>query len=172
MPYHGDILGWGGKKVNTEVQDFFHKAVDVATRLRLVRVANRLRQGEMAGALDMSASNYSKMEIGARRVTPETIGKLCRRFGVSEEWMREGKGEGPRDVAGQLKEAASVVREPGCVYPECTERMKPYATVDDAIGFLASQFSVDRDELRKALLELLANFQSGRGKDPIRGGES
>ena len=58
---------------------------DVGKRLYLIRRLHKCSQKQVAQAIGVDQSNYSKMEKGKRRVKPSTIKKLSILYGCPEE---------------------------------------------------------------------------------------
>lgn len=61
-------------------------------RLRQMREALHLSQADVAKVLGVSPGTISKIEIGLTSPRPATITLLCKAYGVSEEWFRNGNG--------------------------------------------------------------------------------
>lgn len=62
-------------------------------RLRKIREDSKLGMREFAERLGMSHSAISLLENGKRNPSSQFIKSVCREFGISEEWLKTGKGE-------------------------------------------------------------------------------
>lgn len=62
-------------------------------RIKALRKALGLSQGQFAEALGMSISSAQKWEIAAAIPSSATVKLMAERFGASEEWIRSGAGE-------------------------------------------------------------------------------
>lgn len=58
---------------------------NIGDRLYLIRKMHKCSQSQVAKAIGMDQSNYSKMEKGKRRVRPSTVRKLSILYGCPEE---------------------------------------------------------------------------------------
>lgn len=76
-------------------------------RIRKVRKALNISQNEFAESLNLKRNSISLIEVGKRNPSDRTISDICRRFNVSEKWLREGDGDmfikTPAGVMEQLK---------------------------------------------------------------------
>ena len=62
-------------------------------RLRVLRKALGLNQGQLGNILGISNTAVSKLEKGENKITEQNIRALCRELYVSEVWLRTGAGE-------------------------------------------------------------------------------
>jgi len=62
-------------------------------RIRRLRKALGLNQGEFAERLAMQSSALSMIEIGENALTEKNIRLICMTFNVNKEWLRTGEGE-------------------------------------------------------------------------------
>ena len=62
-------------------------------RIKLIRSSLGISQSSFAEALLVSRSAICKMESGENEPSAQTIGLICSKFDVNEEWLRTGKGE-------------------------------------------------------------------------------
>lgn len=62
-------------------------------RLRLVRKALNLNQIEFAKQIGLTQTSLSMIEVGNNTLTDKNIKLICATFNVSEQWLRNGKGE-------------------------------------------------------------------------------
>ena len=58
-------------------------SMDIATNIKKLREERNLMQKEIANAVGVHPSNYSKMEKGEREFSIEVIGKLSKYFGLT-----------------------------------------------------------------------------------------
>lgn len=76
-------------------------------RIRKVREALNISQNEFAESLNLKRNSISLIEVGKRNPSDRTISDICRKFNVSEKWLREGDGDmfikTPAGVMEQLK---------------------------------------------------------------------
>ena len=64
---------------------------EVGERLRVTRLAVRLRQADMARALEIKKSTYAMQEAGANMLPPKTALRLCALFDVTMDWLYRGR---------------------------------------------------------------------------------
>jgi len=117
----------------------------------------------MADLLGMSASNYTKIEAGARKLAQGWLDKVVHTFRVSEEWLLEGKGSPPEPTP---PAGGAVVNDGGVVYPtreEDRNNSVPH-TVEAAISVIAKQFHVPEAWLRKEVLAAILRNKEGGEK--------
>ena len=62
-------------------------------RLIQIRKILKMTQDEFAKNINLSKSQISSIENGARNLTDRTISDICKEFNVNEEWLRFGTGE-------------------------------------------------------------------------------
>ena len=62
-------------------------------RIRAVRKALKLNQGEFAERLGMQGAALSMIEVGDNPLTEKNIKLVCMTFNVNENWLRTGRGE-------------------------------------------------------------------------------
>jgi len=141
------------------MQDFYHNAADVGARVRIVRKRNRLTQQAMAEALSMSVSNYSKIEVGARKLNMSGLDVLTRKFSIDPQWVLHGQGQEPH------AQPPMVVKETGAAYPQKRgdQRREAVGTVRRALDVLSEQLGLPRDELTRHVLDLLIRHDKGGG---------
>lgn len=82
------------------------------TRIKEVRQDAELTQAQFADRLNISRNYVALMEIGDRVPSDRTIADICREFGVSESWLRTGKGEKtlPKSLDEELAETMSQIQ--------------------------------------------------------------
>ena len=78
------------------------------TRLKKARKALGLSQLDVAKELDLSQPAYSKIEQGVTPLRERYVKLFCNSFNVSEDWLREEKGEMLRDES-ELKEFENII---------------------------------------------------------------
>lgn len=62
-------------------------------RIKEVRTTLGLSQEEFAARLDLSRNFISLVEQGERQISDRTFNAICDKFGVNEDWLRNGTGE-------------------------------------------------------------------------------
>lgn len=62
-------------------------------RIRLIRKALSLKQGEFARRIGLTQTALSMIELGKTVFSDKNIKLICATFAVDEEWLRTGKGE-------------------------------------------------------------------------------
>lgn len=62
-------------------------------RIKQVRIELGMSQSKFAESLLISRSAICKMESGENEPSAQTIGLICSKFSVNEEWLRTGNGE-------------------------------------------------------------------------------
>jgi len=62
-------------------------------RIRAIRKALKLNQGEFAERMGMRSTTLSMIEVGENPLTEKNIRLICMTFNVNENWLRTGKGE-------------------------------------------------------------------------------
>lgn len=53
----------------------------------------KMSQEEFADAIGISRSNIGNIETGRVNVTDRNIEQICKEFGISESWLRDGIGD-------------------------------------------------------------------------------
>lgn len=61
-------------------------------RFKELRKELNVTQQEFADKLKISRNFVAQIEMGSKVPSDRTIDDVCREFGVSEEWLRTGKG--------------------------------------------------------------------------------
>ena len=72
--------------------------MDIAKNLKTLREDKGLLQKEVANAVGVHPSNYSKIEKGERDVSIETADKLAKCFGITLDELVHMSGKVPNDV--------------------------------------------------------------------------
>lgn len=62
-------------------------------RLKILRTELDLSQAEFSNKLSIAQSTYAVLESGKTALRDRHIKLICSTFNVSEEWLREGKGD-------------------------------------------------------------------------------
>lgn len=62
-------------------------------RLKHLRKELGLAQDAFAESIGMTKSGISGIERGANNLTGQVVNAICREYGVSEKWLRDGEGE-------------------------------------------------------------------------------
>lgn len=62
-------------------------------RLKILRTELDLSQAEFSKKLSLGQSTYAALEIGKSPIKDRHIKLICSTFNVSEEWLRDGKGD-------------------------------------------------------------------------------
>lgn len=65
----------------------------IGERIKFLRTALNLNQTEFAKELGIKQGSISKIEKTKKAPSEQLILSICRTFGVSYEWLKEGKGE-------------------------------------------------------------------------------
>lgn len=61
-------------------------------RFKELRRALGLKQREIAAAIGVTTSTYGAWECASDKPGAARIYSICQRFGVNEEWLRDGRG--------------------------------------------------------------------------------
>ena len=69
------------------------EVIGMDERIKQVRKAAGLTQGEFAEQISLSRNYIAMIEIGQREPSERTIDDICRVFGVSKLWLKTGEGE-------------------------------------------------------------------------------
>ena len=67
--------------------------MNILDRIRQVRKALGLRQGEFAKRIGLTQTALSMIELDRVALTEKNIKLICATFAVDEKWLRTGKGE-------------------------------------------------------------------------------
>ena len=67
--------------------------MNIGERIKEVRKATCTTQQSFGSALGLKRNTIATYEIGQVQPSDRTISDICRVFGVSEVWLREGEGE-------------------------------------------------------------------------------
>lgn len=62
-------------------------------RLKILRKSLNMTQEEFAARIGIKRNSYANYEIGRNKPIDAVIFSICREYGVSETWLRTGKGE-------------------------------------------------------------------------------
>lgn len=80
-------------------------------RLKQLRKALGLNQGQFGEPLHLTGSGISNYEQGLRPLTDRTIADICRVYTVNEDWLRTGEGEMFSSVSNLDVELTGLVAE-------------------------------------------------------------
>ena len=69
------------------------EVIGMDERIKQIRKAVGLTQGEFAERIGLSRNYIAMIEIGQRKPSERTIADICRVFGVSKLWLDTGEGE-------------------------------------------------------------------------------
>lgn len=67
--------------------------MDIGARIKEVRKAAGLTQGEFGARIHVSVSAVSSLEVGKNTPSEQTVHLICREFDVNKVWLLHGKGE-------------------------------------------------------------------------------
>ena len=67
--------------------------MEILDRIRQVRKALSLNQGEFASRIGLTQTSLSMIELEKVVLTEKNIKLICVTFAVDENWLRTGKGE-------------------------------------------------------------------------------
>ena len=75
-------------------------------RIQKIRTYNDMTLEEFGQKIGVDKSSLSKIEKGKRNLTKQQLNSICIVYGVSEEWLKTGKGQMlvDRPLADELKE--------------------------------------------------------------------
>lgn len=62
-------------------------------RIKELRKMLDMTQAEFSARIGLSRNFIAQIETGAKMPSDRTVSDICREFGVSENWLRTGKGE-------------------------------------------------------------------------------
>lgn len=124
-------------------------------RLRAIRKDQKLSQEEFGTRIGITRSAICNYESGTRPISEQVILAVCREFGVSETWLRDGLGEMYR------------IKEEGAIAKLIAE----YHCSNFEGDFLKSYFQMDqkeREQFVQAMYRLIVPFsKSLEGKNPF-----
>ena len=61
--------------------------MEVADRLRKIRIKKRYTQEDIAEVLQMTQQQYSRYELGIHEIPVRHIITLCKFYGISSDWL-------------------------------------------------------------------------------------
>jgi len=133
---------------------------NIGSRVRTMRLAQRMTQAELAAALGVSVSHLSKVEIGRHGLSRNVAERVCELWGCSADWLMYGKGRHPL-AEGQVGEG-----KPTWVTRNATEegegRMAEHrGSPRECLGALAEMFEVDEAKLRAVVYRFVAQVHGG-----------
>lgn len=118
--------------------------------MRLLRQQQRLDQAEMAKKLELSVSQYSKIEVGIRSIGKKPLHILRNSFGVSTDWILYGKGSLP-----QISETEKAV-------PETQSNLEP--SLIAALNKIARELDISFEAVAHCFYELVKKAKTGEIK--------
>lgn len=62
-------------------------------RIKALRKSLKISQDAFGRRIGISGASVSRLESGENEPSPQTVAFICKEFGVSEEWLREGTGD-------------------------------------------------------------------------------
>ena len=65
----------------------------IGERIKRIRKENNLTLEKFGEKIKISGQSVSRLENGVNNPADRTIALICREFGVSEDWLRNGHGE-------------------------------------------------------------------------------
>lgn len=86
----------------------------VHERIRQVRKENTLTMEDFGRRIGIKKASVSTMESGKSNPSDQTLRSICREFGISESWLRDGTGSMYEDVeksARLMEWAVDVMKE-------------------------------------------------------------
>lgn len=66
---------------------------DFASRIKHLRESLGLSQQAFGDPIDFSQAHISDIEAGKKAPSPKLVRAVCRKYGVAEQWLRNGAGE-------------------------------------------------------------------------------
>lgn len=114
------------------------------TRIKTVRQKFGLTQAQFAERISLSQNYIALIETGKRDPSDRTISDICREFGVSLDWLKNGGDE--KDMFG-----ASEQDEITSAFGELAARKDP--TINGFIQFLSTRTPEQLDFLAQQLQE-------------------
>jgi transcriptional regulator with XRE-family HTH domain len=69
------------------------KPETINDRIKRVRLELKLSQAKFCKGVLLTAGHYAEIELGNRRVNPRTVRLLVTAYGVSEAFLKTGKGD-------------------------------------------------------------------------------
>lgn len=67
--------------------------MDIGARIKEVRKSTGLTQQKFAEEIGLKRNTIGNYEINLITPSDRTIGDICRKFNISEHWLRTGEGE-------------------------------------------------------------------------------
>lgn len=125
-------------------------------RIKQIRKTHDLTQQEFAKRLGVSRSGIASYESGEREPISAVIALICREFGISEEWLRNGTGQMQASVSRE-NEIASLMRSSLRGSEEFKEAV---------IQAVKSRSESELEMLEKMLWDIVYNLQKNKkGQD-------
>ena len=121
-------------------------------RIKQIRKTHDLTQQEFAKRLGVSRSGIASYESGEREPISAVIALICREFGISEEWLRNGTGQMQASVSRE-NEIASLMRSSLRGSEEFKEAV---------IQAVKTRSESELEVLEKMLWDIVYNLQSAK----------
>ena len=104
---------------------------ELKDRIKFVRTSKNLSQDEFGRIINLSRSQISGYETGAKNVTDRAINDICREFKINEEWLRNGEGE-----------------------------MEAKMTSDEEFAFLVGAFAAEGNDFKKRIIKAMLEIEN------------
>lgn len=122
-------------------------------RIKEIRESAGLTQVEFGKKIGLARNTIANYETGNRIPSNIVINSICREFGISEEWLRTGKGEMYKIAEDQTALIVSdLLKEDNPFYDIILEITKTYQQLDNKSKKVLQNFSK----------ELLKNMKEGK----------
>lgn len=122
-------------------------------RIKEIRESAGLTQVEFGKKIGLARNTIANYETGNRIPSNIVINSICREFGISEEWLRTGKGEMYKIAEDQTALIVSdLLKEDNPFYDIILEITKTYQQLDNKSKKILQNFSK----------ELLKNMKEGK----------
>ena len=67
--------------------------MSINVRIKEFRKSLKLTQTEFGSKIGVAQGHLTGLESGNKRITEKTVKVICSVYGVSEKWVKEGKGD-------------------------------------------------------------------------------
>ncbi|MFH1556250.1 MAG: helix-turn-helix domain-containing protein [Pseudomonadota bacterium] len=141
---------------------------DIGSRIRMLRLAQRLTQAGLAELLGVSVSHLSKVEIGHHGVSRIVTERICGHFGCTSDWVLYGRGDHPlvQYPTSRTEKSTWVAKESTSDQGGADRAI--WRTPEDCIKTMAEMFEVPAAELRRVVYEFVARFHGGASGEEER----
>ncbi len=109
-------------------------------RIKALRKSLKISQDAFGRRIGISGASVSRLESGENVPSPQTVAFICKEFGVSEEWLREGTGD--------MRKASSSE----------AERLTKKYSFPDIVGKLLTVYEGLNYKQQEAVLEYAQRF--------------